>query len=85
MIYEVKKFDRQIFIIETTRNWIGQKTTHKQYCSHFRIKGVVLRKINFGSKYAYGRFWFTDCKKIKDLLHTHIPSSSRIEWSDKWF
>ena len=76
----------KLLVIETTKNWIGQKTTHKQIIKHFKIKGLILRNIGFtNSKYSYGRFWSSDCKKVKMILEEYIPKNKRLEWSNRWF
>lgn len=87
MRYDFYKDDKNnIKVIGTTKNWIGQKTTHKQSISHFRIKGFILRKMTFtATRYYYGRFWAGDCKKVKILFEEYIPETNRLEWSDTWF
>lgn len=71
-------------VYSTTRNWIGQKTKKKEIVGHVRIKGFILRKVRFsGNTNTYGRFWFSDCKKISQLLKEKGEGS--LEWSDTWF
>lgn len=87
MKYEFFKDENgRVFVMGTTRNWIGQKTVHKQFLGHFRLKGFILRKMNFtATKYSYGRFWFFDCKKVKNFMKENTSERDRLEWSDVWF
>jgi len=87
MQYDFYKDDNgKLLVVQTTKNWIGQKTIHKQMVKIFKIKGVILRNIIFTkSKYSYGRFWSSDCKKVQNILEEYTPENKRIEWSNSWF
>lgn len=91
MKYEfVKDENGKLIITLISRNWIGQKTRVKESAVYFAIKGIILRKLYFSrtSKtkgYVYGRFWFSDCKKAKNIMEEYTSPQSRIEWSDVWF
>lgn len=83
----IKDEGGSFIIIMTTRNWIGQKTSTREITTKFSAKGIILRKLNFsyGTSKKYGRFWFTDCKKVKRLMEQEVPLARRAEWSDTWF
>jgi len=86
MEYRFYEIDGQLCIFSITKNWIGQKTSNRDFSSFFRAKGLILRKLYFVSNmHCYGRFWGGDVRKAKKLLEQYTPTSSRLEWSDAWF
>lgn len=87
MEYHFYEIDGQLCIFSITKNWIGQKTSSKDFSSFFSAKGLILRKLDFGinKHYCYGRFWGGDVRKAKKLLEQYTPTSRRLQWSDAWF